>query len=206
MYRKKKAKRILLGAGKLATLATLLLSASCVSPPGDVYIPSQIGYIGGDVPVKGLDLDIRPSRQSYKRGDIIEFVAEIENVSQHPIWVPKRFKPVFIWYSPRGERDGFLPPASDPVFFDRDSAIRLEPGEKHSISKSIKTHYFRSEGIVEFRAILDIPENTNPELKPFWHHRIVSNGYGVLVSESPEDIDLYRDSDADINRMTGMTN
>jgi len=76
-------------------------------------------------------------------------------------------------------------------------------GEKHSITKNIKTHCFQFQGIVEFRAILDVPENTNPALEPFWDHRIASNGYGILVAESPEDINLFLDGNDGIDRIPG---
>lgn len=179
-----------------------LVSSSCTSTTGNSsgqYVPHQLGEIRDTDPVQGMQFNIQPSKPIYNEGETIEFMAQVKNVSEHPIWVPEKLQPLFIWYYPTGQKDGFLPKSNEPRFSTKNDAVLLKPGESHSITKMIKTDYFPADGIVEFQAILNTPPNKNSELSPYWNARAESNAYGVLVSNHPREYNRYLHGDEDIN-------
>ena len=117
------------------------------------------------------------------RGEAITFSVTLKNNSPDALWIPDNPNVLLVWTYPNGRRDNFLQDAPESAFYDQSSAIQLAPGQELTRQMSIKTHYFDFDGVTEFRAVLEVADNTNPELHPFWTGRVVSNGYGVMVAK-----------------------
>jgi hypothetical protein len=167
----------------ISAMSVCLLSVSCTTAPKNVYIPRQLGSVAKADANPDADLEIKPSRMEIRHGDPIEFEVVLVNSSTNDYWVPKNLSPTFVWSFSDGRRDGQLPSPSIPREYDRQELALLKPGEKLSMTKTIKTNFFTRGGLVEFRAILQIPENTNPSIGPVFDGKLSSNGYGVMLAE-----------------------
>ena len=165
-------------------IALALLACSCKTTSPSGYVPRQLGSIEQSNSNSRAMLTITPSKVRYEPGDPIEFTVTLENTSASPYWVPKNLVPVFVWNYSDGSRDGQLPRSNAPRPYQKDKSVLLQPGDELSSTRVVKTNYFLREGITEFHAILDIPENTNSQLSPFMSDKLLSNGYGVLVATS----------------------
>jgi hypothetical protein len=166
--------------GAAVSIAGILVLAGCATD-GIVYVPSQLGPIEKQAVGGDIELEIRPDESFVIIGRPLEFIAEIRNISNRDIWLPKTPRVVFLWTYPNGRRDNFVFDPIAPKRFTKRDAILLKPGQSMVSSQMINTYYFPEPGITEFRAYLHVPENTNPDLQPFWSGRAPSNGYGLMV-------------------------
>lgn len=168
----------------LVCLALILTFSSCATGSGDFYRPQQLGSIEKATWNNLARLRIVPTRMSYRKGDPIEFTIELKNTSESAYWAPENPVPTFVWQYNNGQRDGQLPFSDAPREYSENNVVYLEPGEKVTTTRTVKTNYFPREGVVEFQAILTVPDNTNPNLEPFLSERLRSNGFGLMVSDS----------------------
>jgi hypothetical protein len=146
-----------------------------------VYVPAQLGHIEKNSSPEEIELSIRPDNPFVVIGRPLEFIAEIRNISGRELWLPKTPRVVFLWTYPNGRRDNFVFDPLQPQHYTQRNAVLLKPGQSMVSSQIINTYYFPEPGITEFRAFLQVPVNTNPDLQPFWSGRETSNGYGLMV-------------------------
>lgn len=166
------------------TLACILTGCGTIET---AYIPNQMGLIENHHHQSGIKLTILPNAKVIAKGEPISFRILVENTADTPILVPKDPKIVFLWVYPNGRRDNLLVETTSKKHFQPRELVQLNPGSKMIVRERIETYYFPKYGITEFRAILAIPENSNPRLQNVAKGRIPSNRYGVLV-ERPDKV------------------
>ncbi len=145
------------------------------------YRPTRVGRIDA-APAEGpLEMQMVCAQDTITIGEPLYFTVIIRNTSDRPVWLPRNPPLIMAWVYPDGRRDNFLREYPDAQFFSTQNAVLLQPGQQMTRTVAVKTYYFPLPGITEFRALLDSPRNTNPELTPFWSGRLESNAYGVKV-------------------------
>ena len=170
---------------KLIGLTVIALASGCSTVP-DVYKPNAVGYVNGSVTEKGLQVTIRPARDQVAVGDVINFDVIYENVGDKPFMFPKNPNLLFTWTYSNGRRDNYLGEDASPKHYDATELVSLKPGTCMTSEFPVKTYYFKTQGVTEFRAILRCPLCTNPELSSVWHGRAVSNTYGVMLTRGQD--------------------
>jgi hypothetical protein len=131
---------------------------------------------------KGLQVTIRPTSDQVTVGDVINFEIVYENVGPEPFMFPKHPNILFTWTYANGRRDNYLIEDASPKHYASTDLVSLDPGTSMTREFKVKTYYFKTKGVTEFRAILRCPQCTNPELGSVWHGRAVSNTYGVMLT------------------------
>lgn len=165
----------------LAACGSLLVG--CASLP-EKYVPSTVGPIQHpSAQVQSLECRIYTLHDAVVAGNPVEFVVLLRNRADQAIWVPENPDVVFLWTYSNGFRDNFMRDEPMPQFFTPQNAVLLQPGEQLTRNVRIDTQKFLRNGLTEFRALVNVPTNLNPELSPFWTGRSVSNGYGVLLAD-----------------------
>ena len=165
----------------VATAGSLL--TGCASLP-DTYVPSTVGPVQHQSAQReALECRIHPVYDAVVAGEPVQFVVEIRNRGDQPVWVPSQPEVLFLWTYSNGRRDNFMRDEPMPQFYTTQNAKLLQPGEQLKRTVEIGTRNFLRQGVTEFRAIVKVPRNLNPELAPFWTGRAYSNGYGVLVAD-----------------------
>lgn len=167
----------------LCVAAAGSLLTGCASLP-DTYMPSTVGPVQHHSSQgEALECRIHPVHDAVVSGEPIEFVVLIRNRGDQPVWVPGQPEVLFLWTYSNGRRDNFMRDEPMPQFYTTQNAVLLQPGEQLRRTVEIGTRSFLRQGVTEFRAIVNVPRNLNPELTPFWTGRAYSNGYGVLVAD-----------------------
>lgn len=143
------------------------------------YIPSQVGPIPDQSREGPLLLTLRPSADTVAIGDVLYFTVTIKNIGERSIWIPRYPDILLTWIYPNGICDGVMRDPEDEKYFTAHNAILLHPHQELTRTLALKTYYFPKPGIAEFRAVMRIPRNTNPELAPFHAGVLISHAYGV---------------------------
>ncbi len=168
------------GVRILQAIAAACLLGGCGTMPNS-YIPRTLGSLQNAERTDDLHVSMAPGSEIAYRGEPIVFHLTLRNTGSRTFWIPRRPDVLLTWTYPNGVHDNFIRDFQEARFFQRDEAVRLEPGGELTIDIPVRTYYFTMNGITEFRAVVHSSRNTNPALAPFWHGRILSNAFGVLV-------------------------
>jgi hypothetical protein len=164
----------------LLFLGAMALLSGCASM--DVYIPKTVGPTANHNIGEALAVRISTQEDFVARGEPVTFSVTVKNISADSLWLPEDPKLLIVWTYPNGCRDNLLQDPPQQGYYDQRTAIQLAPGEEMTLKTGVKTQYFNIDGVTEFRAVLEVAGNTNPDLQPFWTGRSVSNGYGVMLA------------------------
>lgn len=148
------------------------------------YLPKTVGPVESARITDALEIQIEPDRDEAYIGDPIRFEVTIRNVSDGAFWVPRDPDLLFTWTYADGGRDNYVDEFANERFYTFDQVVLLKPGESMVKHFDIKTYYFDTAGITEFRALVQTARNTNPAINPFWQGRAMSNAYGVVVKDA----------------------
>ncbi len=173
--------------GRISACAFFFWLAGCASLP-EVYVPERIGRISGESEAgrtpESLVLTITADQHEVLPGDPVVFRVRIVNRSDGILWIPRNPDVLFLWIYPDGNRDNHVRDVPEEKYYRHAEMVRLEPGWSHATETQIRTDFFPRTGIVEFRAVLILPHNTNPLIAAFPEGRFYSNRYGVYVGRS----------------------
>lgn len=147
----------------------------------DTYHPQTMGALTNRPAVDGLLVQLKANENNVQIGKPAVFSVVARNISDKAIWMPKKPLMAFTWTYPNGQRDCQMVDRAETQFFKKSECILLEPGHELILGGMVETSYFELPGITEFRAEIQVPKNTNPELQPFWSGRAFSNGYGAQI-------------------------
>ena len=161
-------------------LSGAILISGCTSV--DVYVPKTVGSIPHQKADGEVTLRIDTSDNFVVTGEKVTFSVTLKNNSAKALWLPEDPQLTFAWTYPNGSRDNFLQDPPQPSYYDQDTAVQLEPGQEMTRRTAINTDHFTLDGVTEFRAVLEVAANKNPNLRPFWSGRAVSNGYGIAMA------------------------
>ena len=164
----------------LTTSVALITGCAAIPEP---YRPSVVGAIPGGSQDHGLRVTIQPDRDVAAVGDRLQFLVRLTNAGPSAILVPRRPNILFTWVYPDGRRDNFMLDDPSPRYYPASEVQEIPPGESLEVRVPIETYYFKRYGVTEFRAIARIPRNTNPAHETFWHGKVMSNAYGVLIEK-----------------------
>lgn len=159
------------------------LAGGCTSLPV-AYIPQTVGPLEESQITNFLEVRIEPDKEEAVIGDLIRFRVILRNTGTVAFYVPRKPDLLFTWTYADGVRDNYVCELPFERFYFAEEAVLLKPGEQITTHMDIKTYYFDTPGITEFRAYVCPGRNTNPELTPFWQGKASSNGYGVVVKEA----------------------
>jgi len=166
---------------KLIGLAGIAVASGCSTVP-DLYKPAAVGHVHESVIEKGLQVTIRPASDQVTVGEIINFEVTYKNVGDQPFLFPKDPNILFLWTYADGRRDNYLVDDAVPTHYQSTQLVSLKPGMSMTSEFPVKTYYFKTQGVTEFKAILRCPQCTNPEIDSVWHGHAISNAYGVMLT------------------------
>lgn len=159
---------------QFVAVAVGVLLAGCASFEPPRYVPQRAGSLDDGKNGGGIAVTIRPDQDAVRRGDVIDFTVAIRNVGSQEVMLPRDPDLILTWVYADGRCDNQIvdAPTIAPV-----DLVRLLPGQELVRRPSLKTYYFHSRGITEFRAIVSAagPAST-------WTGRAISNGFGVMVN------------------------
>lgn len=155
-----------------AAIATMLAGCASFDPPK--YRPHRAGSLNDGENGGSIAVTIRPDQDSVRRGDVIDFTVAIRNVGAQELMLPRDPDLILTWTYADGRCDNQVRDAATVVPVEM---VRLLPGEELVRRSSLKTYYFHSRGITEFRAIVSA---AGPAAS--WTGRAVSNGFGIMVN------------------------
>ena len=161
-------------------LAGLVMLTGCASFE-EAYIPHTLGVAGASPAKDGLRVVLTAPNDVSRLGDPLKLRVTLRNEGPEAVWLPVDPHLIMVWVYPNGRNDNMVVDPPHPRHFTQHNAMLLEPGAEVSEDLSVDTYYFPREGITEFRAVLRVPGSTNPDLKPFWVGRAVSNPFGILM-------------------------
>ncbi|MCX6995883.1 MAG: hypothetical protein NTV49_02065 [Kiritimatiellaeota bacterium] len=167
----------------LGALLTILLLAGCASMPA-TYHPREIGVLKTGQVYDGLSLELTGSTQAVPIGQPLVFRILLRNVSQRAFWIPMKPQQGFYWTYANGKHDFFVFDRERSKYYAKQECLLLQPGDAWVLRGEVATYYFDKAGITEFMAELVVAQNTNPELRPFWSGRAISNPFGVCLAPS----------------------
>ncbi len=173
------------GAGLRRGLAAAAVAAAfglagCAVPA--VYRPTDPGARYDAPHREPYRVEIAPATSRVILGEPVVFRVRVVNGAESPVWIPRDPAVVLTWIYPSGVRDNLVKDLPAAVHFGPGESLQLGPGESIERMVRVRTDAFPRPGLVEFRAVVSIPRNTNPELDPFPGGRFVSNAYGVQVA------------------------
>jgi len=167
---------------QILVLCIVLAMMGCASMPSE-YRPNTVGSLEDADLNNEIEVSISTRENTAYIGRPIVFNVSIKNIGTHPLWIPRNPDLLFTWIYSNGRHDNFLREFEPERYYSKHDSVLLRPGQQMIKSVTIKTYYFLRPGITEFRAVLHASRNTNPKLAPFWHGKIESNAYGVLVEK-----------------------
>ena len=167
----------------VVTLLLLGLTSGCSTVP-DLYKPQAMGARNDGMVDGGLQIKIVPTKDYAVRGSDIIFNVTLKNVGQEDFMVPRSPDILLLWTYANGRRDNFMVDTPATTFYKPHDVYLLRTGKSYTFQVPVETSYFPDLGITEFRAVAQLPRNTNPQLEPVWSGKSLSNAYGVMVSRS----------------------
>ena len=164
----------------------MLLAAGWLAGCGTIqprYKPKLPGDLRNEQPDSLLAVTLETTTPKVRIGEEIFLTVRIRNIGDHGVWLPSQPIVLLSWIYPDGVRNNFLPNLPEEQYFERPNAIWLAPGEQIKQRVPVRTYYFMRAGITEFRALLHVGRNTNPDLSPCWRGELQSNAYGIIVEK-----------------------
>jgi hypothetical protein len=168
---------------RIVFLLAIGLLTGCSTVP-DPYRPQALGARDDGWADRGLQIGILPTNDYAVKGRDILFNVTLTNVGAEDFLVPRDPDILFLWTYSNGRRDNFMVDTPSTVFYQPNEVYLLRPGKHYTFQVPVKTSYFPDLGVTEFRAVAQLPRNTNPELPQVWSGKSLSNAYGVMVSRS----------------------
>lgn len=166
----------------LAGLITMTGCAGIKEP----YIPQTLGPSRIAPAKEGIRLLLTAQEDVSPLGEPLNLRVTLRNEGSEPVWLPTNPHVFMVWVYPNGRNDNMVLDPPHRHHFTQHSAVLLEPGEEVSEEICVDTYYFPRVGITEFQAVLRVAGSTNPDLKPFWVGRAVSNSFGVLMVDKDQ--------------------
>ena len=157
-----------------------LAAAGCGTVP-EIYHPQVIGPLPPAQASNGIHLQLTAPANLVQIGNPAAFSVAVRNTGDHAIWVPKKPQQGFFWTYPNGRHDCYMIEREATRFFAKAECLLLKPGEELRLPGLVETSYFNRPGVTEFLAEINVAQNTNPELSPFWSGRLLSNAYGLQL-------------------------
>jgi len=162
-------------------LAVLCLVASSCGTVRETYHPQVVGPLPDAPASAGITLKLTATVNVVSLGQPVAFRIAVRNTSNHAIWIPKQPQQAFFWTYPNGRHDCYLIERETSRFFQKSDCLLLQPGHEVILPGLVETANFDRPGITEFLAEINVAQNTNPEMEPFWSGRLLSNGYGLQL-------------------------
>ncbi len=167
----------------IVSLLMLALATGCSTVP-DLYKPQALGARDDGWADSGLRVEIAPTHDYAVKGHDIVFNVTLSNVGMEDFLVPREPEILFLWTYANGRRDNFMVDSPPTAFYQPNEVYLLRPGKSYQFQVPVKTAYFPDLGLTEFRAVAQLPRNTNPQLAQVWSGKSLSNAYGVMISRS----------------------
>ncbi|OGV42686.1 MAG: hypothetical protein A2X46_05315 [Lentisphaerae bacterium GWF2_57_35] len=164
-------------------MMAIFLLSGCGTMPAK-YIPVTLGPVIESESVQGIELTILPSVETIAIGEVLTMTVTIKNIHTEPVWFPRNPEIMMLWIYPDGKRDNLVFECTENRFYTEDQVVWLKAGQVVQTKMRIKTYYFPKPGVTEFQAFCNAASNTNPAIRPFWHGKIFSNTYGVMVEKN----------------------
>ena len=164
-------------------LLLALLGAGCASMPAP-YKPKTSGRLDNAERDAVLEIVLDTETPVIAVGDPILLNVTIRNVGPDRVWLPRQPTVHISWIYPNGVNDNFLKELREEEYLDRHQLVCFEPGQHMSQRVEVRTWYFDRLGVTEFRALLHVGRNTNPNAEPIWTGQLQSNSFGVLVERA----------------------
>ena len=161
-------------------LAVLSMAAAGCGTVKQAYHPQVIGPVAEAQSSGGITLILTAPANVVQLDKPAVFSVKVRNTSDHAIWVPKNPQQGFFWTYPNGRHDCYMIDREESHFFKKSECLLLKPDSEIVLSGLVETTYDRP-GITEFLAEIDVAKNTNPEMRPFWSGRLLSNAYGLQM-------------------------
>jgi len=158
----------------------MLMLASCATLP-DEYRPHTVGSLNDGQTNNGLVIQLVARDSIAQFGKPVIFQVVVLNTSHLAFWIPQKPQQGFFWTAPNGRHDCYFFDREQVRFFNKKDCILLQPGHSMVLPGLVDTADFSYPGITEFKAEIDVAQNSNPELNPFWSGRAFSNSFGVQL-------------------------